>query len=241
VLGVEVDRLTRQQAIAKIAGWTYDGPRMLAYVNAHTLNLAVRDTILRRALTRSDLVLNDGLGLSLAARMRGQRFPENLNGSDFTVDLLKLAAARGWSTFLLGGRPGVAEAAARMLTSEIDGLQIAGTCHGFTNKTEDSLAQVVRLSGAHVLIVAFGSPLQECWLDRNLDATCACLGVGVGAFLDFTAEAVPRAPRWMNVLGVEWCFRLLQEPRRLWRRYLIGNPLFLTRAWQDRRTGNAKH
>jgi len=207
---------------------------MLAYVNAHTLNLAVHDHDLRRALNRSALVMNDGLGVSLAARMSGERFPENLNGSDFTVQLLELAAAIGWGVFLLGGEPGVAGTAADRLGERIEGLRIVGTCHGFTGESDDLLAQRVRDDGAEMLIVAFGSPRQETWIDRNLEATGALIGVGVGAFLDFSAGKVVRAPRWMNILGIEWCFRLLQEPRRLWRRYIVGNPLFLLRAWHDR-------
>jgi exopolysaccharide biosynthesis WecB/TagA/CpsF family protein len=208
--------------------------QMLAYVNAHTLNLAVQHEDLREALDRSALVMNDGLGVSLAARMRGERFPENLNGSDFTMRLLELAVAEDWGVFLLGGEPGVAATAAHRLMQRIDGLHIAGVCHGFTGESDDRLAELVRETGAKMLIVALGSPLQETWTDRNLPATGALIGVGVGAFLDFSAHKVLRAPRWMNLLGIEWCFRLIQEPKRLWRRYLLGNPLFLLRAWRDR-------
>ncbi len=239
LLGVSVDRLTRERVLAELDAWDYTQPRMLAYVNAHTLNLAVGDDALRAALNRSDLVLNDGIGLSLAARMQGTRFPENLNGSDFTVRLLRFAAARGWHVFLLGGEPGVAEAAARHLSEAVEGLTVAGTCHGFTGESDELLVQRIKDAGAALLIVAFGSPRQEVWLDHNLSATGAHLGVGVGAFLDFSAGKVRRAPRWMNALGIEWCFRLVQEPGRLWRRYVIGNPLFLLRAWRDRRRPGA--
>lgn len=235
ILGINVCRLTGEEAIQTVDRLAADGSRqMLAYVNAHTLNLVVRDQELRAALSRSALVMNDGLGVSLAARMRGERFPENLNGSDFTVQLLELAATNGWGAFLLGGDPGVAETAADRLGERIEGLRVVGTCHGFTGESDDLLVQRVRDVSAQMLIVAFGSPRQETWIDHNLEATGALVGVGVGAFLDFSAGKVVRAPRWMNVLGIEWCFRLLQEPRRLWRRYIVGNPLFLFRAWRDR-------
>jgi exopolysaccharide biosynthesis WecB/TagA/CpsF family protein len=234
VLGVEVDKLTREQVLSEVDRRFGQRPLMLVYVNAHTLNLAARDRALREALGASDLVMNDGIGLSLAARMRGERFPENLNGSDFTVLLLELAARRGWEIFLFGGEPGVAEAAARRLTERIEGLRIVGTRHGFTNESDELLAQHVKDSGARLLIVALGSPLQEVWLNCNLANTGALIGVGVGAFLDFSAGQFRRAPRWMNLMGLEWCFRLAQEPRRLWRRYIVGNPLFLLRAWRDR-------
>jgi exopolysaccharide biosynthesis WecB/TagA/CpsF family protein len=235
ILGVGVCALTRDKALQAVERLVAEGSRlMLAYVNAHTLNLALHDHDLRGALDRSTLVLNDGVGVSLAARMRGERFPDNLNGSDFTIQLLGLAAARGWGVFLLGGTPGVAETAADRLVERISGLGIVGTCHGFTGVSDDLLAQRVRDAGTELLIVAFGSPRQETWIDRNLEATEALVGVGVGAFLDFSAGKVARAPHWMNTLGIEWCFRLLLEPRRLWRRYLVGNPLFLLRAWRDR-------
>lgn len=235
VLGVNVDKLTSDQALARLDIWEDRRPRMLAYVNAHTLNLAARDERLREALNRSDLVMNDGIGLSLAARMRGERFPENLNGSDFTVRILQFAAARGWRVFLLGGEPGIAEAASHRLVERIDGLNVVGTCHGFTGESDDLLVRRIRDADTTLLIVALGSPMQELWLDRNLAATGVLVGIGVGAFLDFSAGKVRRAPGWVNALGVEWCFRLVQEPRRLWRRYVIGNPVFLLRAWRERR------
>jgi exopolysaccharide biosynthesis WecB/TagA/CpsF family protein len=236
IMGVRVSMLTGEDALDAIASSAQPGTcQMLAYVNAHTLNLAVGGDELCQSLNRSRLVMNDGAGLSLAARMHGKRFPENLNGSDFTVRLLQLAAARDWGVFFFGGEPGVAEVAAARLGAQIDGLQVVGMCHGFTGETDELLAARVRDSGASLLIVALGSPLQETWLDRNLEASGVLVGIGVGAFLDFTAGRVRRAPRWMNVLGIEWCFRLIQEPGRLWRRYLVGNPGFLVRAWRDRR------
>ena len=235
ILGVPISRLTGDQALDAIDEWVEHGTcQTLAYVNAHTLNLSVHVDALHSSLKRSRLVLNDGVGLSLAARMRGERFPENLNGSDFTVRLLQLAAARDWGVYFLGGEPGVAELAAARLEERIEGLHVVDVCHGFTEESDELLAQRVRDSGAILLVVALGNPLQEIWLDHNLEATSALVGIGVGAFLDFTAGRVRRAPRWMNALGVEWCFRLLQEPGRLWRRYLVGNPVFLLRAWRDR-------
>ena len=234
ILGVPISRLTGDEALEAIDEWVEHGTcQTLAYVNAHTLNLATSVDDLHRSLERSRLVMNDGVGLSLAARMRGERFPENLNGSDFTVRLLQLAASRAWGVFFLGGEPGVAALAAARLEERIEGLHVVDVCHGFTEESDEALAQRVRDSGATLLVVAFGNPLQEIWLDRNLEATGALVGIGVGAFLDFAAGRVRRAPRWMSALGVEWCFRLLQEPRRLWRRYLVGNPLFLLRAWRD--------
>lgn len=240
IMGVDVGMLTGEQALELIRHQAERSGQMLSYVNAHTLNLAARDPDLHEALKQSRLVLNDGIGLELAARMHGGSFPENLNGSDFTLRLLELAATEGWSVFLLGAEPGIAEAAAEQLSERIEDLQVVGTCHGFTGESDEMLAARVRESEADLLIVAFGSPLQETWLARNLHETGASIGIGVGAFLDFTAGKVSRAPRWMNRLGVEWCYRLFQEPGRMWRRYLLGNPAFLVRAWRDRRRKSSR-
>jgi exopolysaccharide biosynthesis WecB/TagA/CpsF family protein len=235
-LGVPVARLERATALHEIER-LYHAPQAatVAYVNAHTLNLAYRSDALRAALTGAHLVLNDGIGLAIAARLRGDRFPENLNGSDFTPDVLSLAADRGWPVYMLGGRQGVAEEAARRLQRRIAGLEIAGCSHGYfpDDQTSEVVARI-RASGCGVLLVAMGNPQQELWLARHLRDSGARLGMGVGAFLDFSAGRVPRAPAWMNRAGCEWVYRLLHEPRRLARRYLVGNPLFLARVIRER-------
>ena len=189
---------------------------------------------MREALVHSDIVLNDGVGVSLAARLQGHRFPDNLNGSDFNLRLLEMCASEGWSVFLLGGRPGIPERAATEILQAIPGLRIAGTRHGFHKQPELDV-DAVNASSADVLLVAMGTPLQELWLDENLyKLPQVRIGVGVGAFFDFQAKAVRRAPRWMNEWGIEWIYRLAQEPRRLARRYIVGNPYFVFRVVYDR-------
>lgn len=209
-------------------------PRQLCYVNAHSLNLAYVNAQYRAVLAGADLVLNDGIGLQIAARMQGRAFPINLNGSDFTLSLLRLAAARGWRVFLYGGHPGVAEAAAARLESKIEDLQVVGVCDGYVSAPAAEIVAQIKRAQADILIVALGQPAQELWIHEHLAETGCQLGLGVGAFLDFISGRITRAPRWMNRLGIEWLFRLVQEPRRLWTRYLVGNPLFLWRAWRYR-------
>jgi N-acetylglucosaminyldiphosphoundecaprenol N-acetyl-beta-D-mannosaminyltransferase len=233
VLGTWVDVMDGREVLRLLASGSRRRPRHLCYVNAHSLNLAFRDNDYRRALWRANLVLNDGIGLDLAARMRGRRFPENLNGSDFTLRLVELAADKGWRVYLYGGQPGVAATAAERLCETVPGLQIAGVADGYSDAPEE-IVKDIRASDADVVIVALGQPRQELWLDAHLSETGCHLGVGVGAFLDFVSGRVVRAPRWMNRLGVEWLFRLVQEPGRLWRRYVVGNPVFLWRAWRLR-------
>jgi exopolysaccharide biosynthesis WecB/TagA/CpsF family protein len=184
------------------------------------------------ALRRCALVLNDGSGVALAALMNGRSFPENLNGSDFNPRVIGLAASKGWSVFFLGGKPGVAAEAARRLGWRYPDLKVAGTMHGFSSPGE--AVRAVRESGADILMVAMGNPMQERFIDDNLAATGARIGIGVGAYFDFTAKRIRRAPAWTNRAGVEWVFRLALEPRRMWRRYVLGNPLFLLRAGRER-------
>lgn len=221
---VEVDRLYQEEA-----------PALVAYANAHTLNLASRDSEYRAVLKRAEMVLNDGAGLGLAARMYGRHFPANLNGSDFNPLILALAAERGWPTFFLGARPNVAETAAYRLQERIPDLEVAGTHNGYISPGLDyKVAERIRASGAGIIMVAMGNPLQELWLDQYLPQTGARLGVGVGAFFDFESGTATRAPRWMNRVGAEWLYRLGREPQRLWKRYLLGNPLFLARVAKER-------
>jgi exopolysaccharide biosynthesis WecB/TagA/CpsF family protein len=232
-LGVEIDRLRGDEVIREVRERVARRERLtVMYANAHTLNIAAADERLRSVLNESDLVLNDGSGVGMAARLRGLPFHENLNGSDFNLRLLRTAAAEGWRVFLLGGRPGVAEWAAASIRAELPSLDVAGARHGFARDPAGDAA-AVRASGADILLVALGNPRQELWLADRFAESGALLGVGVGAFLDFQAGVVPRAPRWMNRLGIEWTHRLAREPGRLWRRYLLGNPLFLYRVLSE--------
>lgn len=239
MLGVPVARLTATAAREELVRlYEGDRPALVAYANAHTLNLASRDSGYREVLRSADIVLNDGAGLDIAGRLFGKPFPENLNGSDFNPAILEEAAARGWPVFFLGARPGVAEEAARRLAPRIAGLRVVGTRDGYFPASEsEAVAREIAATGAGLLMVAMGNPLQETWLSRHLETTGARLGVGVGAFLDFSAGVVPRAPAWMNRLWLEWLYRLIQEPRRMWRRYVVGNPLFLLRVLRARLRG----
>ena len=239
ILGVPIACLDAGSALNEIENlYAAPAPATAFYANAHALNLASVDGGFRKLLRDADLVLNDGAGVALAARMNGKSFPENLNGSDFNPLILKRAAERGWRVFFFGARPGVAKRAAENLAGRIRGLEVVGTEHGYPSEDErEQVVERVRASGAGLVMVALGNPLQELWLHEHLEATGARLGVGVGAFFDFAAGVVPRAPRWMNRAGIEWVYRLAREPARLSRRYLIGNPLFLMRSARQRLSG----
>ena len=236
VLGVPVAALTVLQAISEVSRLLAEpGPQTLVYVNAHSVNLARSHIRYRACLAGADLVLNDGSGLALAARVGGRRFPANLNGTDFTPEVLRLAARRGLGVYLLGGRDGVAARAADRLRELVPGLRVVGHHHGYVGQRQGrEVAERIKESGADLVLVAMGNPRQELWLAEHLPATGAALGVAVGAFLDFAAERVPRAPKWMRAAGIEWLYRLGREPRRLFTRYVVGNPLFVARVLYER-------
>ena len=236
VLGVPFAQLSPEEAIAEAERLFEDpDPKWIAVENVHAVNLATGDPAHRDVLRRADLVLNDGKGTLLAGRLLGKPFPADLNGNYFTPLLLDCAASRGWSTFLLGAAPGIVERAADLLSARHPGLKIVGTHNGFIpDDGHEEVAAQIREAGTELLLVGMGMPRQEQWVDRYVEATGVRLASTVGAFYDFQVGEVPRAPQWMNRLGLEWLFRLVTEPRRLWKRYLIGNPLFVFRVLRQR-------
>ena len=205
-------------------------PTAIVFANAHTLNTTVADPSVRSALDRS-IVFNDGIGVDIASRLLfGQSFPENLNGTDFVPRYLRLTRNR-YRIFLYGGKPGVSERAAGRLAITMSRHEIVGCSDGYlSSKLTSELIARIRQSRANVLLVAMGNPLQEAWLSEHLKDTGCRLGFGVGGLFDFLAGTVPRAPLWMQSARIEWAFRMFQEPRRLWRRYLLEMPVFLGRV-----------
>lgn len=238
LLGVRFDRLSRHEAHGTLASGFGGGAAWKVYVvNAHTLNLAWSDPGFRRILNEADLLLNDGSGVGLAGRMAGKPFPDNLVGTDLVPQLCEIAVPRGVGVYLLGGIPGVPERAAERLGEMIPGLRISGARHGYFQETENhGVVEAINRSGAGILLVAFGNPLQETWIHRNAGALRCDVCIGVGGLFDHLAGRLRRAPRWMRRAGIEWVHILLGQPHK-WRRYILGNPLFLIRAMKSRILG----
>lgn len=207
------------------------GRRRVNFMNAHCFNVMARDRQYATAVKSADFLLPDGIGVALAAKMTGHDLTANLNGTDFIPALLQEAAKMGKSVYLFGGTPGTAEKAADNLIHKIPGLQIAGTRDGYVDAQNDAdVIADIDASGADIVLVALGVPMQELWLHRNAPYIDAELTMGVGAALDFFAGNVARAPAWVRKAKCEWVWRLAQEPRRLAKRYLQGNFSFLARA-----------
>ena len=209
-------------------------PTRIAFLNAHCVNVAAKDAVYREALSDATAVLPDGAGIALASWLKGERLEANLNGTDIVPALCQRLAASGHSVFMLGGRHGVAERAAKELVRACPGLRIVGTQDGyFEPDAEAGLVRRINASGAAVLLVAMGVPLQDAWLARLAPQLSPTVLLGVGALFDFLSGGVSRAPESLRSMGLEWCWRLLQEPSRLWRRYLLGNPAFILRATRE--------
>ena len=205
--------------------------RTAHFINAHCVNTAMREDEYARALAEADMLLPDGSGIALAARLSGQRLTANLNGTDLFLPLCRAASERGIGVYLLGARPGVAEAAAARAVSAVPGLEISGTHDGyFSEDQQAAVIEAVNASGAGILLVAMGVPQQELWVHQNRELLSPRLVMGVGAQFDFHSGRINRAPAVLRRAGCEWIWRLAFEPRRLARRYLIGNPVFLARA-----------
>jgi N-acetylglucosaminyldiphosphoundecaprenol N-acetyl-beta-D-mannosaminyltransferase len=236
--GVRVFNTTMDEAVEWLIKRALDAtPSHVAFVNPDCLNIAYRNPDYRRVLQEASRVLPDGIGLRLGCRLFGVSLKANVNGTDLFPRLCEQAAARDVPIFLLGARPGIAALAGENLVRRFPMLRVAGTHHGYFNaEDEDHLIQAINASGAKILIVAFGAPRQELWLNRHHGELQIPVRVGVGGLLDFYSGRMPRAPQWMREIGLEWAFRLSREPGRLWRRYVIGNPLFLYRVWLQSRS-----
>ena len=200
------------------------GRRRVHFMNAHCCNVMQNDHAYGVAVRTADVLLPDGIGVSLAAKMGGQALTANLNGTDLIPALLGKAATQSKSVYLFGGKPGTAKQAAATLVAQTPGLRIAGTrdgYHGARNK-EEVIADI-NASGADIVLVALGVPAQELWLHRNAALLNADLTFGVGALFDFLAGNVRRAPALVRKAKCEWIWRLAMEPKRMANRYLVGN------------------
>lgn len=242
LLGVRVDNLDLAGTIDWIEGSLRgDRTRHVSFVNADCLNVAWRDPEYREALSAADLVLPDGIGVKLAGRILGEAVRQNVNGTDLFPRLCARLEPGSRGIFLLGGKPGVAREAAAWIAGRHPGLRLLGAEHGyFTPEEEEGVVDRIRSSGADVLLVALGAPRQELWIHRHQARLGVKVAMGVGGLLDFYSGRIPRAPLWVREIGMEWLFRLYQEPRRLWRRYVIGNGLFLGRVFQEKVNGHRR-
>lgn len=203
-------------------------------VNAHCLNLTYRDAALRRFFGEADIVFCDGAGVMLAARILGGRLPARITYADWLPVLSDFAERENFSMYFLGGKPGIAEKAATKLRASHPNLEISGTRHGYFGSSEnESVVRKINDASPDILIVGMGMPTQEKWLMENREKLDARVILTGGAAFDYASGELRRGPRVFTGNGFEWLARLAIEPRRLWRRYLVGNPLFVFRVMRQ--------
>lgn len=234
LFGLPIWNVSLERAVAEIVRLA-DGnePRQVCFVNADCVNLALARPDYRRVLAESHENLADGIGMKLAAQAAGCSLRQNLCGTDLFPELCRALEGSQLGLYLLGAQPGVADAVAAWVAEHYPGTHVRGWHHGFfTPAEEPAVLAAIRASGAEILLVAFGAPRQDLWIREQLAQSGARVALGVGGLFDFYSGRIPRAPLWVRELCLEWAFRLYQEPRRMWRRYLGGNVRFLARlAW----------
>jgi N-acetylglucosaminyldiphosphoundecaprenol N-acetyl-beta-D-mannosaminyltransferase len=195
-------------------------PHQICTVNPEFIMAAQNDLEFKHILNRSALNLPDGIGVVWAARRQGRVVRERVAGSDLIYQLADRAAKTGWKIFLLGAADGVADQTAIKLRSLYPGVKIVGAWAGSPRPDDDDEAvRRIRATEANIVLVAYGAPKQDKWIDRNLARTGASVAIGVGGSFDFVVGTQRRAPQWLRRLNLEWLHRLVREPRR-WRRQL---------------------
>jgi N-acetylglucosaminyldiphosphoundecaprenol N-acetyl-beta-D-mannosaminyltransferase len=244
IFDIPVDLAQPAELLERITGWVGDGApaRRVMYVNAHVLNRSLAVPALRGALERADLVYCDGYGVRLAAKALDVEIPHRMTGADWVWGLAAMCEASGQSIYLLGSEPGVAAQAARRLHRWYPRLQIAGTHHGYFepgSAHDDRVIEDINQRRPDIVLVGMGTPKQELWVQHNAHRLEAGVLWTVGALFDVVSGRVPRAPSWLADNGLEWIFRLAIEPQRMWRRYLLGNPVFVSRVMAQARDRHA--
>lgn len=210
-------------------------PRAVYFINAHCVNVAATDPDYRAALHRAYALLPDGAGMELSARFAGFPGLANLNGTDMFPHFLEAASRAGLSVGLAGAKPGIAEACRQNLQTRFPALRFGIIADGY--QPAEKLAELIRANPPDILFVAMGVPMQEMFIDRYQETLGVPRLLAVGALFDFYSGNVSRAPSIVRALRLEWAYRMMLEPRRLWRRYLIGNLVFLARLARLRLRG----
>ncbi|GAC1446159.1 MAG: hypothetical protein NVSMB52_09770 [Chloroflexota bacterium] len=228
LLGVRIDCLRRRELLDLAQNAVAQNSKTIVlYVNVHCMNIRNHDAEYAAILEASDVVYCDGTGVRLGARLAGRTIPERMTGADWIDDLCRTAVRHNLSLFFIGGVHGAASDAAKTLCIKHPGLKIVGLASGYSLGT--STVNAINSSGTSILLVGMGTPTQEKWIFANAPALEVPVIWAVGALFDFISGRIPRGPHWLTEYGFEWLCRLVVEPRKLWRRYLLGNPAFMWR------------
>jgi len=244
IFDIPIDLAQPTELLRTISIWASEPcTRRVMYVNAHVVNQSRVTPGLGGALRRADLVYCDGYGVRLAARLLNLPVPHRMTGADWIWGLAALCELAGHSVYLLGSEPPIAREAAERLRRWHPRLDVVGAHHGYFDLHSPHNERVIEEINAHrphIVLVGMGTPKQELWVDRYAAQLGGAVVWTVGALFDYVSGHTPRAPRWLADNGLEWIFRLAIEPTRMWRRYLIGNPIFLRRVASEARRSAAR-
>ena len=242
-MGLPFDPETMSSAVERCLAWC-TGPRAshtVVTANAGVLCMMRRDPELREACRAGDLILADGMSVVWALRLATTPVPERITGVDLMSQLLAAGAGRGLRAFFLGAREDVVRALVDSCREKHPGLVVAGHRNGYFSAADHvGIVEEIRESRSHMLFVGMPSPFKEVFLQRHRERLEVPILMGVGGSFDVLAGYVSRAPRWLRAAGMEWSWRLLMEPRKMWKRYLTTNTEFLWAAGREvlaRRTG----
>ena len=231
VLGVAVDALTWTEAVDRIVGWALRREsRTVCICNVHSIMTARKTPEHAEAINSADLVTPDGAPVAWMLRKIGYRDQERINGPDLMWKCCRRASGVQTEMFLYGGSPSTLRHLEKRLRMEFEGINIVGAFsppfRGLSAEEDSAIVDMINRSGARIVWVGLGCPKQEAWMHAHRHRIKAVM-VGVGAAFDFHAGVVKRAPLWMRQNGLEWLHRLMQDPRRLATRYLVGNSAFI--------------
>jgi N-acetylglucosaminyldiphosphoundecaprenol N-acetyl-beta-D-mannosaminyltransferase len=231
IIGLGVDRTNYQSAVQGILDWALRGEsRYVCVANVHMVMEAYDDAEFRQIVNAADLVTPDGMPLVWVMRLQGLRQQERVYGPALTQFVLEAANREGIPVGFYGSTPQTLEKLKRNVQERYPSLKIAylyaPPFRPLTTEEDEEVVRAINDSGTRILFVGLGCPKQERWMAAHKGRVQAVM-LGVGAAFDFLAGVKPQAPHWMQRAGLEWLFRLLTEPRRLWRRYLINNPRFV--------------
>ncbi len=233
LFGIDIDNISNEETISEIELLIEKKkPSLVVTPNVHHINILQKDDEFKKIYSQASMVLPDSTPLFWTSKILRRSLKEKVTGSDLLPSFCKIAAQKRYKLFFLGSGPNVAKKAANILTNKNPGLKIVGTyspSFGFENDEDENrkIVAMIKKCTPDVLFVGLGPPKQEKWIWKYKDEINVPVSIAVGASFDFISGNIKRAPKWMQKIGLEWFFRLCQEPRRLWKRYLIGNTIFV--------------
>ncbi len=238
VLGVGVSALSMKLALATIGGWiSQHQQRYVCVTGVHGVMESQRDPLLRRIHNAAGLVTPDGMPLVWLSRLHGHGHVERVYGPDLLLAMCERSLTTGYRHYFYGGAPGVPELLVERLQQRFAGLQVAGTFsppfRPLTAEEDEQIVAAINAAAPDIVWVGLSTPRQEHWMAAHIGRLRAPVLIGVGAAFDFHSGRKRQAPRWIQHSGLEWLFRTMVEPRRLWRRYAVNNPLFVVLVAQQ--------